>query len=101
MEQGPTGQIGHKGQAGATLQSRIPSYGLHQSLIGEVISYGPEQPRWTVVQWLIDDGVPGRGHRNAILNPDFHAAGAAIRPHATCGEMTVVDLADGFMENPD
>ena len=100
-EQGPTGQTGHKGPTGSTLQSRTLKYGLFQSLIGEVINYGLEQPRWTVVQLLIDDGVPGRGHRNAILNPAFHLAGAAIGPHAVYGEMTVVDLADGFLENPD
>lgn len=100
LAQGPTGQTGHRGPDGSTLQARALRHGLHQSLIGEVINYGPERPRWTVVQLLIDDGVPGRGHRNAIFNPAFHVAGAAIGPHAEYGEMTVVNLADGFLENP-
>jgi uncharacterized protein YkwD len=100
LEQGPTGQTGHTGPGGSTLQSRALGHGLFQSLLGEVISYGPETPRWTVVQLLIDDGVPGRGHRNAIFNPAFHTAGAAIGPHAVHGEMTVVDLADAFVANP-
>ena len=101
LEQGPTGQTGHTGPAGSTLQSRTLTEGLFQSLLGEVINYGAENPRWTVMQLLIDDGVPGRGHRNAIFNPGFHFAGAATGPHAAYGEMTVVDLADGFSENPD
>lgn len=100
LEQGPTGRIGHTGPDGSNLQSRALQQGLHQSLLGEVINYGPETPRWTVLHLLIDDGVPSRGHRNAILNPDFHVAGAAIGPHAAYGEMTVVDLADAFVENP-
>jgi uncharacterized protein YkwD len=68
-------------------------------MIGEVINYGREKPRWVVMQLLIDDGVPDRGHRKAIFNPAFHTAGAATGPHAAYGEMTVVDLADGFMDN--
>lgn len=100
QEQGPTGQTGHKGPQGSTLQGRALKHGLHQSRLGEVINYGPETPRWTVVQLLIDDGVAGRGHRNAIFDPDFHVAGAATGPHKAYGEMTVVDLADAFVENP-
>ena len=101
LEQGPTGLTGHVGPSGSNIQSRILKQGLYQSMIGEVINYGPEKPRWTVMQLLIDDGVPSRGHRKAIFDPDFHVAGAAIGPHAEYGEMTVVDLADSFQENPE
>ncbi len=101
LEQGPTGQTGHKGPGGSLMRDRILNHGLHQSLIGEVINYGPEKPRWTVMQLLIDDGVPGRGHRKNIFNADFHMAGAAIGPHAGYEEMTVVDLADDFKDNPE
>lgn len=99
-EQGPTGQTGHKGPTGSTVQTRALAHGLYQSTMGEVINYGPETPRWTVVQLLIDDGVPARSHRKIIFEPGFHVAGAGIGPHAKYGEMTVVDLADGFMDNP-
>jgi uncharacterized protein YkwD len=101
LTQGPTGQTGHKGPDGSTLQSRILKHGLFQSRLGEVINYGPEKPRWTVVQLLIDDGVPGRDHRKAIFDPGFHVAGAATGPHGAYGEMTVVALADAFVENPE
>lgn len=101
LEQGPTGQTGHKGPTGSILRDRMLKFGLHESLIGEVLNYGDEKPRWTVMQLLIDDGVPGRGHRKNIFNPDFHVAGAAIGPHAEYGTMTAVDLADGFTSNSD
>jgi uncharacterized protein YkwD len=80
------------------MRQRILQFGQHQSLIGEVINYGEETPRMTVIQLVIDDGVPGRGHRHSIFNRDFHVAGAAIGYHKTYGSMTVVDLADAYRE---
>lgn len=100
LEQGPTGRTGHIGPTGSTLQARSLRHGLYQSMVGEVISYGVQEARWIVLQLLIDDGVASRAHRKAIFNPGFHVAGAAIGPHAEYGEMAVVDLADGFLENP-
>jgi uncharacterized protein YkwD len=41
QEQGPTGQTGHRGPGGSTLQSRALKQGLFQSRLGEVINYGP------------------------------------------------------------
>ena len=99
-DQGPTGQIGHVGASGSTFGERIRRYGQPGSLIGEVIIYGKEVPRMTVVQLVIDDGVPDRGHRKNIFNPDFQTAGAAIGEHKNYGTMTVVDLADAFTPKP-
>jgi len=101
LEQGPTGWTGHTGPTGSTLQTRTLRHGLYQSTVGEVINYGAEKAQWTVMQLLIDDGVPSRAHRKAIFNAAFHVAGAATGPHAEYEEMTVVDLADAFLENPE
>lgn len=95
-EQGPTGQTGHRGPTGSTLEQRLARHGEYTSVAGEVINYGTESPRMSVIQLIIDDGVPGRGHRKAIFNPDFRVAGPAIGPHQAYLSMTVVDLADGF-----
>jgi uncharacterized protein YkwD len=100
-EQGPTGQTGHVGPTGSLLQGRLLSFGVYQSTFGEVIHYGNESPRWSAMELLIDDGLPSRGHRQAIFNPAFHVAGAATGLHAEYGQMTVVDLADAFQENPE
>nr|WP_320132962.1 CAP domain-containing protein [uncultured Holophaga sp.] len=96
-EQGPTGQTGHRGPGGSTLQQRILRQGPVQ-ICGEIINYGPEQPRMTMLQLVIDDGVPDRGHRKNLFDPEFHIAGAAIGAHKVYGSMTVVDLADGFAD---
>jgi uncharacterized protein YkwD len=95
-DQGPSGQTGHVGPQGSIMRDRIHRYGQQRSLIGEIINYGDETPRMTVIQLVIDDGVPDRGHRKNIFNPEFRVAGAAIGPHRGYGTMVVVDLADAF-----
>jgi len=100
MDQGPTGQTGHVGANGSTFKDRILRRGEQPGLIGEVIMYGDETPRMAVIQLVIDDGVPDRGHRKNIFNPEFKVAGAAIGPHRGYGTMTVVDLADEFVAKP-
>ena len=98
MDQGPSGQTGHVGVSGSTFGERIRRRGQQGSLIGEVINYGPETPRMTVIQLVIDDGVPDRGHRRNLFNAEFRVAGAAVGPHKGYGTMTVVDMADEFSE---
>jgi hypothetical protein len=98
LDQGPTGQTGHVGADGSTFQERIRRHGRAESQIGEVINYGEETPRMTVIQLVIDDGVPDRGHRKNIFDPAFKVAGAAIGFHKGYGAMTVVDLADAFSD---
>ena len=99
-DQGPSGQTGHVGVSGSTFGERIRRRGEPGSLIGEVINYGEETPRMTVIQLVIDDGVPDRGHRKLIFNPAIRVAGAAIGAHRGYGSMTVVDMADTFTDKP-
>jgi uncharacterized protein YkwD len=96
LDQGPTGLLGHGGTDGTSFVQRASRHGLRGALMGEVINYGPETPRMTILQLVIDDGVEGRGHRKTLFNPDFRTAGAAIGFHRDYDAMTVVDLADSF-----
>ena len=96
LDQGPTGQLGHTGTNGTRPSVRMKRYGDIEGLSGEVINYGDETPRMTVIQLVIDDGVPDRGHRHLLFNPRLKAAGAAIGYHKDYGTMVVVDLADAF-----
>jgi hypothetical protein len=59
-----------------------------------VISFGPEQPPAVVIDLVVDDGVPDRGHRKILLDDRLRFAGAACGPHTIYRTMCVIDLAD-------
>jgi hypothetical protein len=99
-EQGPTGEIGHDGPGGSTPWSRMSKWGqwVGRAGGGENISYGYSDARMIVVQLIVDQGVPGRGHRRNIFSRDFKVAGAACGPHAQFGAMCVIDFAYFFAD---
>jgi hypothetical protein len=57
--------------------------------VNEVITYGHHSPPGVVHQLLIDDGVPGRGHRHSLLRPEHRYAGVACGPHRVHRTMCV------------
>ena len=77
------------GPKGLMQHSRIPPG------VGEVMSFGPERSRDVVIELLVDDGVPNRGHRKLLLDSKFRYAGASCGPHKTYRTMCVIDLSVG------
>lgn len=57
--------------------------------VNEVITYGHHSPAGVVDQLLIDDGVPGRGHRHSLLRPTHRYAGIACGRHPVHRTMCV------------
>ena len=94
---GSRGLLSHQGPDGSGPAGRLDRLGRWQSLVAENISTGEDDPRLVVVQLLVDDGVPSRGHRRNLFNPDLHQAGAGAAPHAQYGTVCVIDYADGFV----
>jgi uncharacterized protein YkwD len=97
-DQGSRGAIGHSGSNHSSPWSRMAEYGRYVGRAGENISYGCSDARNIVAQLIIDQGVPGRGHRKNIFSPSFAVAGAACGHHARYGAMCVIDFAGGFEE---
>ncbi len=96
---GERGLLSHQSADGSGPAARLDRLGRWQSMVAENISTGEDDPRRVVIQLLVDDGVPGRGHRRNLFHPGLHQAGAGAAPHATYGTVVVIDYADGFVEN--
>ena len=61
--------------------------------VAEVITYGSRTAADVVRQLVVDDGVPDRGHRTILFDPEFRFAGVACAPHPEYREACVVALA--------
>jgi uncharacterized protein YkwD len=91
-EQGPRGATGHESANGDRAGQRLMKRG-GERYVAEIITYGPPSAAEVVRQFIVDDAVPGRGHRKALYDPQWTHAGAACGPHRRYRVMCVVTLA--------
>jgi uncharacterized protein YkwD len=97
-EQSRSGDTGHKGVQSGGIAARINRHGISGRVIGENIGYGPNSPRGMVMQLLIDDGVPNRGHRKNHFNAAYTQAGVSCGSHPQYQTMCVIDFWNGRRE---
>lgn len=97
-DQGPKGTTGHNSSNGDSCQQRLNKFGK-PNYCGENISYGMASPMDIVLQLLIDDGVPSRGHRDNLFREGYNVCGVAIGPHKTYKTMCVQNIGGGYTAN--
>ncbi len=96
-EQAKSGNTGHTGTDGSSPADRLARYGSWSTSYAENIAYGSfATGRDVVIDLLIDDGVPDRGHRRNIFDPTARVVGVACGRHSKFGSVCVIDQAGGF-----
>ncbi len=98
-EQGETGATGHVSRDGASPGDRVRRHG-GDIYVGETIAYGARDPEAVVRNLIVDDGVPGRGHRTLIFSDRYHYAGVGCGEHARYRTICVVDYSGTPNGNP-
>ncbi|GAA0870811.1 CAP domain-containing protein [Brevundimonas basaltis] len=91
-EQSRTGQVAHAGADGSSPSDRMRRQG-RWSATGEAIAYGSDRAEDVILQLIVDDGVPDRGHRTILFNPVYTLVGAACAPHPVWRSVCVLDFA--------
>lgn len=84
---------GHVGSDGSQMDARIERHGEWNGNIGENVIYEFADAMEAVVNWLIDDGCPDRGHRNNILGSQFKVCGVGTGPHSEMENIATVVFA--------
>ncbi|MBE7411121.1 MAG: CAP domain-containing protein [Leptospiraceae bacterium] len=95
---GPKGSVGHTGTDGSTPSSRMNRFGKWDLLSAENISYGYNVARDVLIQLIVDDGVPSRGHRLNLLKKGIHYAGVGCGDHKMYKSMCVMNFAGKYTE---
>lgn len=90
-EQGPSGRTGHISADGGNPRVRVQRHG-GGDYVAEVITYGPPSAVEVVRLLIVDDAVPGRGHRRTLFAAEMRHAGIACGPHKGYRVMCVADL---------
>jgi uncharacterized protein YkwD len=97
-DQGPVGGTEHSGTDGSDPARRMERYGQWRGAVAENIAYGENPARDVVLQLVVDDGVPNRGHRDALLEASWGISGVGRGRHRDYGQICVMDYAMGYEE---
>lgn len=86
------GSVGHTPRDGSSPGQRVKRRG-GDIYVGESISYGFDAADDVVMQMIVDDGVPMRGHRALLFAKTYRFAGVGCGAHPQFRFMCVVDLS--------
>jgi hypothetical protein len=92
-DEGEHGAFTHTGSDGSSAGERMHRVGVWAGMMAEEMSAGEETADDIVRQLIIDEDVPGRGHRNDLMDPFLKQAGVGCASHPVYGVVCVIDLA--------
>ncbi|MFW5721077.1 MAG: CAP domain-containing protein [Bacteroidota bacterium] len=91
-----TGITSHEGQGG--MSKRVSKYGEWKGGLAENLQWGTSNAHEAIMSLMIDDGIPGRGHRVNAMNPAFTKVGVAVAPHPEYTVSYVINFANDYIE---
>lgn len=95
---GPKGLLSHDSTDGRTMSDRIEAYCEWDTTCGESIDIASKSGQEVIVSFLVDDGIPSRGHRDNLFRHDFKYVGIACGPHKDFETIVVIDFTGGLRE---
>jgi hypothetical protein len=93
---GASGATAHEGSDGSSSQDRVEACVEWERAMGENLAFGTATAADIVAQLCVDDGVPSRGHRANVFNPEFKHVGVAVGAHARYGTMACIVHVGGW-----
>ena len=87
----------HESADGTSVKERLKRYGKIVTCYGENLSFHTETAMEVVLQSIVDDGVPNRGHRENLFNPEFRVMGCFSGPHKDFDTMSTLDFCAAFV----
>lgn len=95
---GNKGLVSHDGSDGSTVSDRLERYCEWEGQCAENIDFGTKKGLNALLSFIIDDGVPNRGHRKNLLNGAYRLFGIAMGPHKEYEVVLVVNFVQSIRE---
>lgn len=95
---GENGLASHQGSDGLTLSQRVEYFGEWRGLIAENIAFNDFLAEDILINFILDDGNPNRGHRENLLNPELNCIGIACGPHSVHRSCCVINFSTEMFE---
>jgi Cysteine-rich secretory protein family len=96
----PAQKLVHTGKNGSSMSNRLEEFGDWQTTIGENMLRTTKDTRTAeliVLEWIIDDGVKNRGHRENLFKTTFKKIGVGIANEGNGEDIVTVAFSGGFV----
>jgi uncharacterized protein YkwD len=93
---GPAGICDHYGADGSSMDERVERYVEWDKCISENIDFGANTAEDIIISLIVDDGIPERGHRKNIFQPEIKYIGVGIAEHSEYRICTILDYIGGI-----